>query len=345
MNAFDQITAMPGLRSLFDIAWRLFGVNPALVSADGQRVVVFEPERRSQPFCAELQKDAAGRALCAMCDQNRFLEARRSALALRYRCHAGLTEFIVPVTRDGEMIALLQSGQVHDRRPSAAEWRIARQDLVKAGITSGPLRRLFWKNRVLPQDRQGDLLNLLELIASRLAHADEQRLLPEPGRTRMQLGRAVTFIEVHLGERLTLPVIAQAAGLSTRSLARLFRKEVGTNVVEFILRRRVACARDLLRRTDHTCAEIAFQAGFGSVQHFNRIFRRHQDMSPGEWRQRVAAPAVVGRAGIKPGKPGIDERECAEVPSVSDQHPQPPAYDGSLSRPARKDGRPELGRT
>lgn len=292
MNAFDQIAAMPGLRSLFDIAWRLFGVNPALVSADGQRVVIFEQQRRSQPFCAALQQDAAGRALCGMCDQDRFLEARRCALALRYRCHAGLTEFIVPVIRDGEMIALLQCGQVHERRPSAAAWRIARQDLVRAGIRSGPLRALFRHNRVLGQDRQDDLLNLLELIANRLVHADEQRLLPEAGRARMQLGRAVTFVEVHLGERLTLREVAQAAGLSKRSLVRLFRNETGSSVVEFILRRRVARARDLLRRTDHTCAEIAFEAGFGSVQHFNRIFRRHQDMSPGEWRQqgRVAEP-------------------------------------------------------
>lgn len=287
MNAFDQLASMPGLRGLLDIGWRLFGVNPALVSADGKRVVVFDRERRSQPFCAALERDPAGRALCAMCDQNRFIEARRSALALRYRCHAGLSEFIVPVIRNGEIVALLQCGQVHDRRPTDPEWRAARQDLVQAGIKSGPLRKLFQKNRVLSQDRQEDLLNLLELIASRLSHADEHRLLPEPGRTRAQLGQAVTFIEVHLGERLTLGVIARAAGVSTRSLARLFRKEIGTSVVEFILRRRVARARDLLRRTDHTCAEIAFEVGFGSVQHFNRIFRRQEEMSPGEWRQRI----------------------------------------------------------
>ena len=289
MNAFDQIAVMPGLRNLLDITWRLFGVNPALVSPDGQRVVVFELERRAQPFCAALADDAAGRVLCAMCDQDRFLEARRSALALRYRCHAGLREFIVPVIRNGETVALLQCGQVHDRRPTVAEWRDARQDLVQAGIDSRPLYQLFRKNRVLSKDRQDDLLNLLELVANRLAHADEQRLLEEPGRTRMQLGRAVTFIEVHLGEHLTLPVIARAARLSTRSLVRLFRTEVGTSVVEFILRRRVARARDLLRRTDHTCAEIAFEVGFGSVQHFNRIFRRHQEMSPREWRQTTRA--------------------------------------------------------
>ncbi len=294
MDAFDQLAAMPGLRHLLALGWRLFGVNPVLVSADGQRVVVFEKEHRSQPFCAALEADPVGRTLCAMCDQNRFLEARRGALTLRYRCHAGLREFIVPVIRNGEIIALLQCGQVHDRRPTNAEWREARQDLVKAGIRSAPLRALFWRNRVLAEDRQGDLLNLLELLANRLAHADEQRLLPRPGQTRTQLGRAVTFIEVHLAERLTLPVIARAAGLSTRSLVRLFRKEVGTSVIEFIMRRRVTRARDLLRGTEQTCAEIAFEVGFGSVQHFNRIFRRLENQTPHAWRRLSARAGNPG---------------------------------------------------
>ena len=289
---------MPGLRELLDLGWRLFGVNPALVSADGQRVVIFDRERRYQPFCAALDQDPAGRTLCAMCDQGRFLEARRNSLALRYRCHAGLSEFIVPVIRNGETVALLQCGQVHDRRPTAVQWRTARQSLVTAGVNPGPLQRLFQRNRVLSEDRQVDLLNLLELIASRLSHADEHRLLPDPGRTHMHLGRAMTFIEVHIAERLTLDVIARATGVSTRSLARLFRKEVGTSVVEFILRRRIARAKDLLQRTDHTCAEIAFEVGFGSVQHFNRIFRRHEEMSPGEWRRRLllqAKPDAIER--------------------------------------------------
>ena len=299
MDAFDQLASMPGLRELFDNVWRLFGVNPALVSPDGRRFVLFEAADRAQPFCGWLQADATGRRLCGMCDQTRFLEARRSALALRYRCHAGLREFIVPVVRNGEVIALLQCGQVHDRRPTAAEWRSARQDLVQAGIKPGPLRRLFQQYRVLGEDRQTDLLSVLELVANRLAHADEQRLLPQPGRTSLQLGRAVMFIEVHLGERLTLLVIARAAALSTRSLIRLFRKEVGTSVVEFILRRRVARALDLLRRTDHTCAEIAFEVGFGSVQHFNRVFRRYQHASPREWRQRRPANDPPGRTESK----------------------------------------------
>src|SRR6185295_10999259 len=100
------------------------------------------------------------------------------------------------------------------------------------------------------------------------------------------LGRAMTYIETHLSERLTVEAIAHTANLSTRSLMRLFRKEVDATVVDFILRRRVARARQLLQQGGMTCAEIAFECGFGSVQHFNRTFRRLENASPTEWRTK-----------------------------------------------------------
>ena len=284
MNAFDQLLALPGLRRFFDLAWRTFGVNPALVSMDGQRVVIFDQEGRAQPFCRALTSLPGGKELCAMCDRSKFLEARRDGQALRYRCHAGLREFVIPVIRDGQTIALLQCGQVHDRVPSAAEWREARKSLRGAGIRAPELRGLFQRNRVLTPDRQNDLLELLVLVADRLAHSDERELRTSPGQTQAALGRAMTYIETHLAERLTVEAIAQAANLSTRTLMRLFRKQAGVSVVAFILRRRIARARQLLQQEDRTCAEIAFECGFGSVQHFNRIFRRYENASPSAWR-------------------------------------------------------------
>jgi len=219
-----------------------------------------------------------------MCDRSKFLEARRDGQALRYRCHAGLREFVIPVIRDGETVALLQCGQVHDRVPSAVEWRQARKSLVAAGLGTPKLRALYLGNRVLSPDRQNDLLELLVLVAARLTHSDERELHTSPGQTQAALGRAMTHIESHLAERLSVEAIARMANLSTRSLMRLFRKQVGTTVVDFIQTRRVARARQLLRQEGRTCAEIAFECGFGSVQHFNRIFRRHEQASPTEWR-------------------------------------------------------------
>lgn len=284
MDPFDELLSLPGLRRLFDLAWRTFGVNPALVSMDGRRLIIFEKDSRAQPFCGTLQTLPGGPTLCAMCDQSKFLDARREAQALRYRCHAGLREFIIPVIRDGQIIALLQCGQVHDRAPSATDWAQAKASLSGAGIRPAPLRSLFYRNRVLEPERQDDLLDLLELIATRLAHANERELRAAPGQAQAALGRAMTYIEAHLAEPLPIAAVARAANLSTRSLMRFFRKEVDMTVVDFILRRRIARARLLLQQKGRTCAEIAFACGFGSVQHFNRIFRRLEKTSPTQWR-------------------------------------------------------------
>jgi len=106
-----------------DCDWRF----PAFVSLDGQRVVIFDHVARAQPFCRALNALPGGTALCGMCDQSKFLEARRDAQALRYRCHAGLREFVIPVIRHGQTTALLQCGQVHGRAPSAAVDRACRK--------------------------------------------------------------------------------------------------------------------------------------------------------------------------------------------------------------------------
>lgn len=152
------------------------------------------------------------------------------------------------------------------------------------GIRAPKLRALFQGNRVLSPARQDDLLELLVLIAARLTHSDERELRTSPGQNQAALGGAMTYIESYLAERLTVEAIARMANLPTRSLMRLFRKQVGISVADFIQSRRVARARQLLQQEGRTCAEIAFECGFGSVQHFNRIFRRYEKTSPTEWR-------------------------------------------------------------
>jgi AraC-like DNA-binding protein len=288
MDRFAELAAWPGLARLFGLAWSTFGVNPALVSLDGTRCVIFDREGREQPFCGKLLSTDAGRRLCAMCDRSKYLEARRDGQALRYRCHAGLREFIVPVIRDGEVIALVQCGQVHDRPPTDQEWAAARASLAGAGLHGAEFRELFRRNRHITPDRQEELLDLLDLIARRLATTDEGLSRVSPGRSQLSLGKAMTYIESHLGDPIRVDEVARAAGLSERSLMRLFQKQVRASVVEFIQRRRVAQARRQLQQSDATCAEIAFASGFGSVQHFNRVFRRCEGESPTAWRARHA---------------------------------------------------------
>lgn len=285
---FELLSQSPGLQQLFDLAWRLFKVNLALVSPSGDRAVCYDSTKRSAPFCQALQRQSAGRRLCLECDRRFFQQALHEPKALRYRCHAGLTEFIVPVIRRARVVALLQCGQVLDAKPSEDTWQSTCEMEARQGIQASQWKSLYYNGRVLPPPRQSDLLLYMNLVAGYLASADCPLVCGGTSRIQETIGQVVTYIETHLTEPLSVSQIARSARVSSRTLARWFPQETGLSVLEYLLKRRIALACHYLQTTDQTCLEIAFASGFQSIQNFNRTFRRLKGVSPKAWRLSLA---------------------------------------------------------
>jgi len=282
---FERLASLPSLRKFYGLAWRLFRVNIALVHPDGVSTRRLGGPRTVSPFCARLHRlfpHALDR--CRECDRRHLEEARRAGGILRYRCYAGLTEYYIPIVLDGEPVAFLQCGQILDRPPGKGDWERTRRALAACGIDPKPLGAAFHRSRVLPPRAQKDLVALLELFGNYIARAHQQlSLLAEDWHGQI-LGRARSYILGHLGEPLPLEEIARAACTSKRNLTRVFRRQTGKTVLEFIHERRIARACQMLEGTGETCARIAFACGFGSVQQFNRVFRRLKGRPPSDWR-------------------------------------------------------------
>ncbi len=81
--------------------------------------------------------------------------------------------------------------------------------------------------------------------------------------------------------------LAAELGLSTRTLNRRFRQATGHSPQQWLQRLRVSQARDLLRHSNLSINEIAWQVGFQDVSHFGKLFREHAGMSPGRYREAV----------------------------------------------------------
>ncbi|MFD3943386.1 helix-turn-helix domain-containing protein [Streptomyces sp. NPDC058579] len=94
------------------------------------------------------------------------------------------------------------------------------------------------------------------------------------------LAVAVAYIESHLAERLLVPEVARAAGVSHNHLLRLFRAETGTTVVAYIRRRRMERARHLLRESTLSIPAVAAAVGIDDLQAFNKACRRELGASP-----------------------------------------------------------------
>lgn len=94
-----------------------------------------------------------------------------------------------------------------------------------------------------------------------------------------------TYIEHNLGEQLTLDIISQQVNLSKFYLCRLFTKHLDISPRQYIIQRRIALAKQLLKEErSMQIVDIALGCGFASHSHFNRQFNKSVGMSPKAYR-------------------------------------------------------------
>lgn len=107
------------------------------------------------------------------------------------------------------------------------------------------------------------------------------------------LQRALSIMEQHIEEPLACAEIARRVGLSLRQLQRLFARALRTAPVRQYQLIRLSKAHALLQQTDLSVTEIAMSAGFGSLEHFCRVYRRRFGCRPrDDRRQSVSAPVL-----------------------------------------------------
>jgi transcriptional regulator GlxA family with amidase domain len=90
-----------------------------------------------------------------------------------------------------------------------------------------------------------------------------------------QIARVTHFIAQHYREPLTIQVIADHARLHPKYLMRVFKKQCGASIWEYLTRLRVSHAQRLLITTDLKVLDVAMESGFASVAPFYAAFSAH----------------------------------------------------------------------
>jgi AraC-like DNA-binding protein len=288
---WQQLTALPAFKEFYRLIRRLFGMNIALISPDAGRASQLGPGREANPFCLAIQRRRGGLARCRACDAEHALLANRTRQPLRYTCHAGLTEFIIPVVIETDVIALIQCGQVIDRAPTRADWQQARARLAWVDDGTRDLALAFRHTKVMSSATQEDLISLLKLIAHNAATAHARHLLLQQSSQDRLVSQTLAHLQQHFCDTVTLHRVSTAVGASRRNLTRLLRLHTGATLVEHVHRFRIAHACERLERSEDKIADIALACGFGSIQQFNRVFRSRKGQTPAEWRRQLRPPA------------------------------------------------------
>ena len=96
------------------------------------------------------------------------------------------------------------------------------------------------------------------------------------------------WLQAHSSEALTVPDMANTAGLSERTFLRRFHKATGLNPSVYIQHLRVGKARELMELSKLSVDEIAWQVGYQDPGTFRRVFYKIMGLTPREYRGRFA---------------------------------------------------------
>ena len=110
---------------------------------------------------------------------------------------------------------------------------------------------------------------------------------PIPGYLAECLECIKNYIEKHLDEKLTIPLLCHKFNISPTTLKNKFRELYGYPVHNWILFCRVQKASELLRCTNMTVLQIAQSVGYESTSQFNVVFRRAYGVAPSLYRKNV----------------------------------------------------------
>jgi AraC-like DNA-binding protein len=95
------------------------------------------------------------------------------------------------------------------------------------------------------------------------------------------------FINLNISSNITVKQVANEIGLSPDYLTRLFKKELGINIITYINRKRIYTSLNLLKTTDLSIEDIGDLIGLNNTSYFYTLFKKEIGVSPKQYRNSL----------------------------------------------------------
>ncbi|MGC6231813.1 MULTISPECIES: transcriptional regulator PocR [Hafnia] len=242
------------------------------------------------PFCQMMRQDPVNHLRCRMSDRCGGFEASKSNEPCIYRCHAGLTDFSIPLVIAGHLVGFVLCGQV---RLHSDVYLIDILNVDNKWQQDPALMDEFQNVPMMDFSRVIASADLLKLIVENCLKKhlnfvviNDNKDSKEPGRIRpvhpndSKIKKALRYIDTHLSEELRLEDVAASVYLSPYYFSKLFKKYQGIGFNAWVNQQRMINAKEMLQHSDWSIASIAKNLGFSQTSYFCKVFRQAYNVTP-----------------------------------------------------------------
>ena len=252
------------------------GMDISVINCDFHTLSLSKCEYET--ICTVLHRDTRAIDICKSSDIERLSAVKQSLEPLLYTCPFGITEAIVPIIRDNELIGYIMSALGIEKTREDEVVRLARCCDESHALL---IKDRVQKSRTLTAAEMNAYFNMMKVLAKYIANDDTLISNYE------SIGQLIKrYVKNNLTRKLTLNDIARNLHCSTVTLTEHFKREFGITINEYITKKRMELAEKLLLSTDKPLREIASMTGFADVEYFSRTFKKHHEISPASWRRK-----------------------------------------------------------
>lgn len=160
---------------------------------------------------------------------------------------------------------------------------IFKRTLLKIGISTGNSTGTGILSEL------GEISSMEELHIWCMRILSELLELAEEGSNKSTdvIGRIFEYTNRNFNKDITLDTAASEAGITPQYLSKVFKEKYGTNFIDYITKKRLEYAEELLKKSDKSIKEISKIAGYEDANYFCRLFRKDTGLSPKEYRIKV----------------------------------------------------------
>ncbi|HKJ44745.1 MAG TPA: helix-turn-helix domain-containing protein [Balneolales bacterium] len=243
-------------------------------------------KKKQNPFCSYLKKNHSNCQIC-LAMQKKLTEEEFTDTTHGI-CFAGLHESAVPLQIGNEVIGFLQTGQVLLEDATQDKLDQVTKDLLKFGIDiheDDRLEELYLSSKVISPKQFEAVVKLLEIFAQHLTTVLNEKIIQQNEEEPPRIKKAKRYIQDNIDHDLSLGDVASSVNWSAYYFSRMFKKATGINFVDYLSRVRIEQAKRMLLNPHLNVSEIAYEVGFQSITHFNRVFRKLTGESPSDYRR------------------------------------------------------------
>ena len=128
---------------------------------------------------------------------------------------------------------------------------------------------------------------LLHILVKKYRKLDVQDELLKSNQQLNRLGMITSYLKDHYMEDISLGKLAGIFGYSPSYLSKMFSQEMGESLILYITNKRIEKAKEYMKNSEISLADVAFMVGYDDYTYFSRVFKKSTGMNPRNYRAEL----------------------------------------------------------